>query len=249
MRWWRASAATWRGYRGFARLAWHASPALSVTAAVAVVLAAAAPLASVAAIGRLVALVPAIAAGGPHSPAAGHGLAWAVAAGGLYLLQSASVSLQAAATTALGERVDAMLQRSLMDAVLAPDGTGHLEDPATLDLVEVGRDTFRSSSTRPGRLAATLGGLAGGWLVTAGSCVILARLNPLLGAGLLLTALWSPNEDRVASRLEAAHHYGSTELSRRTGYAYQLGLTPPAAKEVRVFGLRGYLELQASAYR
>src|SRR5439155_6949889 len=81
-----------------------------------------------------------------------------------------------------------------------------------------------------------------GRLVLVGACVLVARFHPALGLALLLVGLWAAHEDMVASRLEASHHYGGTELARRTDYYYELGLTPPAAKEIRVFGLPGFVD-------
>jgi ATP-binding cassette, subfamily B, bacterial len=63
----------------------------------------------------------------------------------------------------------------------------------------------------------------------------------LLAVAVLAAALWAAHVGKTGSREEAAHHYGSTEASRRMEYYYQLGATPAAAKEVRVFGLGRFL--------
>ncbi len=130
-----------------------------------------------------------------------------------------------------------MLQHELMKAVAAPSGVRHLEDPATAALVEVGRDTLRADWARPGRLASTIGGLATGRIILLASGIILAGFHWWLGAGLLVAGVWAAYEDRVASRTEAGHHYGATESARRMRYFSDLGTTPPAAKEIRLFGL------------
>ena len=139
---------TIRGYARFCRLAAEASRTLSVVTVVGVVLAALAPLAAVTAVGAVVGAVPGLADGGAGSPAVRTAVWWAVAAGGFFLLQWAAGALQGAATAALGDRIDAVLQRDLMDAVMTPQGIGHLEDPATLNLVHVGRRRFAPG--RPG---------------------------------------------------------------------------------------------------
>ncbi|WP_157996145.1 ABC transporter ATP-binding protein [Kribbella sp. VKM Ac-2569] len=164
-------------------------------------------------------------------------MGWAVVAGGCLLLQWLGGALQRAAATALGERVDAVLQHELMRTVAAPSGVRHLEDPATAALVEVGRDTLRADWARPGRLASTIGGLATGRIILLASGIILAGFHWWLGAGLLVAGVWAAYEDRVASRTEAGHHYGATESARRMRYFNDLGTTPPAAKEIRLFGL------------
>ncbi|TCC16875.1 ABC transporter ATP-binding protein [Kribbella speibonae] len=194
-----------------------------------VVVAAAAPLGSVVALGQAVAGV----ARGDR----GYAVGWAVVAGACLLLQWLGGALQRAAATALGERVDALLQHELMRAVAAPSGVRHLEDPATAALVEVGRDTLRADWARPGRLASTIGGLATGRIILLASGVILAGFHWWLGVGLLVAGVWAAYEDRVASRTEAGHHYGASESARRMRYFNDLGTTPPAAKEIRLFGL------------
>jgi ATP-binding cassette, subfamily B, bacterial len=228
-------------YRNLARLSLRASGVLSALMLLALVAAALAPLGAVAAVGAVVAELPGLATNGLDSPAGETALWWAVAAGGFALLQWTSGAVQGAAATALGSRIDAILQRDLMEAVMEPKGIGHLEDPSTLDLVNVGRETFRAGASRPGRLAGTVSRLASGRIVLIGSCVIVARFEPLLGVALLVAGLWAAHEDKVASRVEATHHHSGTEVARRTDYYYELGVTPPAGKEVRVFGLAGFL--------
>jgi ATP-binding cassette subfamily B protein len=218
-----------------------------VLGVLALLVAAVAPLAAVAAVGAVVEEIPGVAAAGLDSPSGHSALRWAVAAGGCLLLQWAAGALQGAVAGLVGERVDALLQRELMDAVMRPEGIGHLEDPETLDLLAVGRETFRSGWARPGRLAASLGGLAAGRLTLLGAALLVAGFNPVLGGVLLLVALWAAQVERSASRTEAAQHYGSSETARRLEYYYELGGSSPAGKEVRVFGLSGFLVDRYSA--
>ncbi|MEO3751876.1 ABC transporter ATP-binding protein [Streptomyces sp. B6B3] len=222
-------------------MAWRAGPGLCLLTGLAVAVAALAPLGVAAAVGGVVGNVPGLAAHGLDSPPGRAALAWTLAGGGFMVLQWSGGSLRTAAGTALGDRIDALLQRELMDSVLAPEGIAHLEDPKIADLVSVGRDTFRGSWGRPGMLASTISGLLAGQVTLLGSCVLVAAFDPLLGLALLAGCLWAAHEDKAASRSEAAHHYGSTETARRLEYYYELGTTPAAAKEVRVFGLSDFL--------
>ena len=206
-----------------------------------ILLTAAAPLAVMGAVGALVAAASG-AGGHGQGVADRHGAQlWALAAGATLFLQWTVTAVRSAAATAMGDRIDARLQRDLMAAAMAPQGIGHLEDPGTLDLLNVGRGTFRSSWGRPGRLASTLSGLITAWLVVIGAVVTLAGVALPVAVAVAATGCWVVREERVASRTEAAHHYGSTESSRRLEYLYELGATPPAAKEIRVFGLSGFV--------
>ncbi|GAA1613523.1 MULTISPECIES: ABC transporter ATP-binding protein [Kribbella] len=221
------------GILRFAGVAWRAGRGLFVVSATTIVLSAAAPVGAVVGIGQVVA--------GVVRGESARAVVWAVVAAGCLLVQWLAAALQRAAATALGERVDAVLQHDLMRAVSAPSGVRHLEDPATAQLVEVGRDTLRADWARPGRLASTIGGLATGRVVLVASGIILGGFRWWLGAGLLVAGVWAAYEDKVASRTEAGHHYGATESARRMRYFNDLGTTPPAAKEIRLFGLPEYV--------
>jgi ATP-binding cassette subfamily B protein len=221
------------GFRGFASVAWRSGRGLFVLTVVTIGLSAAAPIGTALAIGRVVA--------GIAADDGRRAMVWAVVGAGSLLLQWVAGTLQRASATALGEEVDAVLQHDLMRAVSAPGGVRRLEDPATAALVEVGRDTLRADWARPGRLASTIGGLATGRIVLLASGIVLAGFHWWLGAGLLVAGVWAAYEDRVASRTEAGHHYGASESARRMRYFNDLGTTPAAAKEIRVFGLPDFV--------
>lgn len=223
-------------YGRFVQVALEAGRGLTVVAFGTVLLAAVVPPALISVIGALVETVPDASARGLDAA-----LGWAALAGLLLLLLWIATALCTAAATALGDRVDALLQRELMRAVMTPTGTAHLEEPGTVDLIGVGRETFRGAWGRPGRLVSTVGGLVAGRLTLFGACALLAGFHVVLGAALLIAAMWAAYEEKAASRTEAAHHYGDSEGARRLEYYYALGVEAPAAKEVRVFGLSGFL--------
>lgn len=231
---------TLRGYRRFAGIAWRASPYLSLATVMATIVAGLAPLASVVVVGALVGHIPEVISSGLDSPAGRTAILLAVAATLLFAFQWGVTSVQTTAATAVGDRVDFALQRRLMAAVMSPAGISHLEDPRSLDLIEVGRSTFRGW-IRPGRLGLGLSQLVNARLTLLGACVILARFSWVLALVMLVAALWAEYEAQLASRRGAEHHYGSTPLARRTSFFYDLGVTPDAAKEIRIFGLADFL--------
>jgi ATP-binding cassette, subfamily B, bacterial len=231
---------TVRGYVRFAGIALRASPVLSVATATSTLVMSIAPLLAMLAIGTIVGHIPAVIQSGLDSPEGTSALRWGVALGTLFVLQWGAGALQDVATNALGQRVDFMLQRRLMGSVMAPTGLRHLEDPDSLDLINVGRESFRAW-LRPGRLATHLSALVSARSVLLGSCVILAGFRWPVAVAVLAAALWAEREAKQASRRAAAHHYGESRLARRTEYYYDLGVTPAAAKEVRIFGLPAFL--------
>jgi ATP-binding cassette, subfamily B, bacterial len=238
--WADASLQRLSGYRRFAGYAFRASPGLAAVTALATLVSAAAPLATAFAVGAVVGQLPAVVRSGLGSPAGQAAIWWTCTVGLLFVLGWAVGALQSAAATALGDRVDFALQRELMAAVMAPVGIGHLEDPRTLDLVNVGRDGFRSW-LRPGRLTITLTAVARARIVLLGGVAILAGFRWPMALALLAAALWVEREAKAAASRAAEHHYGESPQARRTDYYFELGVTPGAAKEVRIFGLAPFL--------
>jgi ATP-binding cassette subfamily B protein len=231
---------TIQGYLRFCRVAWRSSRVLTLLVAAATATMIATPLAVIAVVGQVVSRLPAAVRGGPGS-ADGHALlAFALVAGALVGLQELAGSVREASCDALSDRVNHVLQRDLMREVMRPPGVAHLEDPATTDLISVGRDTF-DQWMRPGRLAAELTLLLSARGVLLGVSIVLASFQWWAGPAFLAAVLWAEHEGRQVARKAAETHYGSTQESRRTQYFFTLGTEPPAAKEVRVFGLAGFL--------
>jgi ATP-binding cassette, subfamily B, bacterial len=230
-------------YRHFLRRAYRAGRTWTVLAVAATVVGAAAPLLTVLVLGLIVGHIPGAIRHGSSSADAHSALAWTVVAGVLLGVRMMAVGVRATATTVVANRVDLSLQRSLMRTVMGPVGIAHLETTQTRGLILLGRDTFRAW-LKPGRLAMGLALLFGARVSQIGACAILVAFNPVVGFALLAAAFWLEFEiQRVAVR-QSAHHQGATELSRRQEYFYDLGVTPAAAKEIRVFGLPGFVQGQ-----
>jgi len=147
-----------------------------------------------------------------------------------------------AVSAALGSRLSASLHERLMAACLGPDGIGHLERPDLTDDLTTARD-FDLGLTGPplsigmdfiaGSLATMLAGLAG--------CVVLAGFS--WWAPPLLVLAWGSTHwllresgvwrDRQTPAVQRAQ--------RHAEYTYRLAVDPPAAKEIRLFGLAPWL--------
>jgi ABC-type multidrug transport system fused ATPase/permease subunit len=142
----------------------------------------------------------------------------------------------------LGDRTSASLYDQLTDACVAPPGIGHLEDPELAKDLTVARD-FDLGMTGPplsqsmdfiaGSLVQLLAGLA--------SAIVLFGYAwwapPVLAAGWLATH-WLLREsgvwrDRQTDEVRSAQ--------RDADYAYRLAVDPPAAKEIRMFGLASWV--------
>jgi len=163
-------------------------------------------------------------------------------AGAVFVLLQVLPPLHQAVSANLGSKVAAHLFDRLTAACVAPPGMGHLEDPQLTSDLTVARE-FDLAMTGPPMhinmvfiadgLLQTIVGLASAvvlfgfawWapLVLAGAWVITHRL-------LRESAVW---HDRNTPEVRAAQ--------RHADYAYRLAVDPPAAKELRLFGLAGWV--------
>jgi ATP-binding cassette subfamily B protein len=142
----------------------------------------------------------------------------------------------------LGDRTAAWLYDRLTEASIRPAGVGHLEDPKLTNDLTVARD-FDLGMTGP-PLFVSMDFIAGGLVETIGgfaSAGVLAWYQwwaPLVLAGAWLATHWLLREsavwrDRNTEEVRAAQ--------RDSDYAYHLAVDPPSAKELRLFGLVGWV--------
>jgi len=173
----------------------------------------------------------------------GDELVWPLTlAGALFVLMQVLPSVHLALSQNLGDRTAAHLYDELTDACLAPEGIGHLEDPELSRDLQVARE-FDSGMTGP-PLSIALDFIASGLVdLVAGlaSAVLLvgfAWWAPPVLAGVWLATHWLLREssvwrDRNTDEVRSAQ--------RDADYAYRLAVEPPAAKELRLFGLAGWV--------
>ncbi len=142
----------------------------------------------------------------------------------------------------LGSRTAAWLYDQLTTACVGPPGVGHLEDPQLTSDLTMARDfdlgitgppLFISMDFIAGGLVEMLGGLAAA-MVLAGY----AWWAPFLLAGAWLATHWLLRESAVWRDRNTDL---VREAQRHADYAYRLAVDPPAAKELRLFGLAGWV--------
>ena len=150
----------------------------------------------------------------------------------------------------LGDRTAAWLYDRLTEACVRPPGIAHLEDPTLTTDLTAARD-FDLGMTGP-PLNVSMDFIAGGMTEMIGgvaSAVILfafAWWAPIVLAGAWLATHWFLREsavwqDRNTPEVRAAQ--------RHSDYAYRLAVDPPAAKELRLFGLAGWTIERFTAHR
>jgi ATP-binding cassette, subfamily B, bacterial len=141
----------------------------------------------------------------------------------------------------LGAKAAAWLYDQLTLACVTPPGMGHLEDPTLTTDLTMARD-FDLGITGP-PLSISMGFIASGMVELIGglaSAAVLAAYAwwaPLVLAGAWIathyllreSAIW---KDRNTKEVR--------EAQRHADYAYRLAVDPPAAKELRLFGLAAW---------
>jgi ATP-binding cassette, subfamily B, bacterial len=172
----------------------------------------------------------------------GRGLAPALAfAGTAFVALQVLSPLHTAISGALGARTAAWLNDQLATAAVRPPGMRHLEDQKLTTDLTVARDFDLGMHGPP--LALAMDFIAGGLVELVGgvaAALVLAGFRwwaPLVLAGGWLSTHWLLREsavwrDRNTEEVRSAQ--------RDSDYAYRLAVDPPAAKELRLFGLAGW---------
>ncbi len=162
--------------------------------------------------------------------------------GVVFVLLQVLSPIHTAVSANLGDRTAAWLYDRLTEASVDPPGMGHLEDPRLAEQMTVARD-FDLGSTGP-PLSISVDFIAGGLvsllsgLFSAALLFAYAWWAPLVLGGAWLATHWLLREsgvwrDRNTEEVRAAQQHSD--------YAYRLAVDPPAAKEVRLFGLAGWV--------
>src|SRR5688572_23721619 len=162
--------------------------------------------------------------------------------GVLFVLLQVVTPLQTAVSHNLGDRTAAFLYDRLTGMCVRPPGLAHLEDPSLAADLTVARD-FDLGMTGP-PLSYSMDFIAGGLVGMIGgiaAAVVLfefAWWAPIVLAGAWLATHWLLREsavwrDRNTEEVRSAQ--------RDSDYAYRLAVDPPAAKELRLFGIVGWV--------
>ena len=220
-------------------LMWQATRRLSLVAALFIVAEGALPVLVLVAMGRVTGDIPGAVEHGLSS-ADGHELIAALAvAGGIYGLSLMRGPLEDALTAAVSARVDVLMARRLVTSVSAPVGIEHLEDETLLDRLASAQGQLLSN--QPSNAPMSVVSLWGDRLTGILACVVLATYRWYLGLGLLVMWLLvrRPLGRLIRSRTQRARSAGPS--LRRSWYMLGLAWKPPAAKEMRVFGLADWV--------
>ncbi len=159
-----------------------------------------------------------------------------------FLLLQVLAPLHQTVSANLGDRTAAWLYDSLTKACLAPPGMAHLENPALTHDLTMARD-FDLGITGP-PLHISLDFIAAGLVELVGglACALIlafyAWWAPLLLGGAWLATHYLLRESGVWKDRNTEQ---VRDAQRHAEYSYRLAVDPPAAKELRLFGLSQWL--------
>ncbi|HEY3571852.1 MAG TPA: ABC transporter ATP-binding protein [Thermoanaerobaculia bacterium] len=173
----------------------------------------------------------------------GSGLAAPLTFGGVvFVLLQILPPIHTSVSWNLGDRTAAWLYDRLTAACVQPPGMGHLEDPTLTGDLTVARD-FDLGMTGP-PLSISMDFIAGSLVeMIAGLAFTVVLAGYRWWAALVLGGAWLATHWLL--RESSVWHDRNTETvraaQRDAEYAYRLAVDPPAAKEVRLFGLAGWV--------
>jgi len=162
-------------------------------------------------------------------------------AGAVFVLLQVLTPIHQAVSANLGSSTAAWLYDRLTLACVRPQGMGHLEDPELTNDLNMGRDFDMGIVGPPLNIsmdfiASGLVELVAG-LASAAVLFAYAWWAPLLLAGAWLATHYLLRESGVWKDRNTDEVRKS---QRQAEYAYRLAVDPPAAKELRLFGLSGW---------
>ena len=163
------------------------------------------------------------------------------AVGVVFVAMQVARPLQAQVGTNLGDSLSAWLNDRLLRATNGPQGLAHLERPDLIDDLTLARDFDLGISGPP--MSVSMGFIASGLVeVVAGLSQAAVLIAYRWWAPVILVSAWGSTHwllkegavwrDRQTEEV--------VDAQRHADYTYRLAVEPPAAKELRLFGLSSW---------
>lgn len=177
------------------------------------------------------------------SSAAGRGLLVALGVvAALLVLERMLMPTSEAVRTLAGRQIDADMRGEVLEALERPSGIAHLEDPVLLDRLNTMKGSLFGSA---GAAAVAAFGILGRYVQAVAALAVVAWFSwwLALAVGVVILAIrrrWH----RAFGELADALMSSGADL-REVSYTVDLAVLPPAAKELRVFGLLDWLVARA----
>jgi ATP-binding cassette, subfamily B, bacterial len=189
--------------------------------------------------GRVIAGLPAAIHHGMSSGAGHHLTAVLIVFGVLLCATFMLTPIQTGLSMISKVRVTHYLQRRLMEAVSTPTGIEHLEDPKVLDRLALAQGSLMSYF--PGDAPMNLANNVANRLQGLVACVVIGVFRWWMGLAILILWMFVRIPQRRRTLAAVRMFSGEAGVMRRAQYFTSLATTAPAAKEVRIFGLGGWI--------
>jgi len=218
----------------------RASPGLTVAFCTTILATVALSLAFVISVGSLIGHFRAAVHGGPGSSAAGAEWRALAAMASVLFLQQVVTAIQRVVIPRLGRVVDGAVRVRVMRTALAPQDVEHLQDPVVVGDIAAAT-TVGTARFGPWGAVEAFNPVITSMLTGTAMAILVGYYRWWLGLLLAASWLWARRHRRRDS-LENWRVLGTQSVgTQRQAYFRRLGVTPDAAKEVRVFGLSGWL--------
>ena len=227
-------------YRRMLAAMWTCSRPLTALFVAGVVATSACSVGVVLVTGTLVGRLPAAVRDGPGSDAAHRAEVLLVVVAAVLVAQQLVGVALTAVTPTLGRRLEGRSRYRVMAAALAPSGIVHLFDRPTVDAI-ASATTIGSATYGPMAATDAMAPVSTSMLTGLGMTAVVGTFRWWLG--LLIAFVWLVARDsRRREEVASAGAFKATgATTRRRAYLRDMALTPGCAKEVRVFGLAGWL--------
>jgi ATP-binding cassette subfamily B protein len=200
------------------------------------------PVAFIVATSQLLGKVAAAAREGVSSQAWGGMVLVFGLAAAVFVVQLAVTALLTPLAELMARRVDGEVIRRLMSAALATPSVALVEDPEALNQLSEASYDLESGFLSPGRACAGHLALIARYVQLAGlACAVGLWFSWWAAAGVLATVLLFRYGQRGGLRKYSALSRTLAQNRRRAGYLRELGTATGAGKEIRVFGLAGWI--------
>ncbi|WP_214110406.1 ABC transporter ATP-binding protein [Acrocarpospora catenulata] len=161
---------------------------------------------------------------------------------GAFVAQQIVTPLQSSLGELLARRIDGQVYDELMGAALRSRGIGPLEDQEAVDALRTAARELEFGVQSPGQACAGLLALIARYTSLAGYAAVVGLMfSWLAAAGIAIAVLLFRYGQRGGLRKYVKVRFALGPAERKGDYFRDLAIQPKAGKEIRVFGLAGWL--------
>jgi ATP-binding cassette, subfamily B, bacterial len=186
--------------------------------------------------------VPRAVADGTGSPAWRALVAAFVVAAAIFVAQQILTPLATSFGELVARRIDGLMFAELMASAMRSSGVAPLEDQTVLGHLRAASAELEYSVSSPGQACAGMPALLSRYTQLAGYLIAVAvAFSWAAAAGLAVVVLLFRHGQAGGMRAYARERRRLEPAERKADYLRRLAIQAPAAKEIRVFGLAGWL--------